>query len=368
MAPNDPPDQDTKDIEKYAYLDSFEGLPGAPPAEPGRRFQLLERARLIAPGLLVAFVIALAAGFLSDHYGAPVMLFALLIGMSVHFLAEEGSAVAGVQFASRDVLRLGVALLGTRITIDQVVSLGLFSVLIVIAGVLLTILTGLLLARLLRLSNEDGILSGGSVAICGASAALAISSVMPRTPTLERTTMLTVIGVTTLSTVAMVVYPLITTALELSETEAGLFLGATIHDVAQVVGAGYSVSTPAGDTATIVKLLRVAMLVPVVLSLGLILSRAARSSSVSGPVPLPWFLVAFVLLVAVNSTGVLPETLMEALAGFSRWCLITAIAALGIKTSFKALVVVGWRPVALMAGETVVIAAFILAAILWMAK
>ncbi len=363
MANDKKKSEDTSLLEKYAYLDSFEGLPSSPvPAESGVT-GLLKHARQLAPGVAICLVIGFAAMFLSDNYGAPVMLFALLLGLGFHFLSEEGPTVAGIQFASRDILRLGVALLGARITLGDITALGWQSVALVIVAVGATIVFGALFARVLGLSRENGLLSGGAVAICGASAALALSSVMPRHPNLERDTMITVIGVTTLSTIAMVAYPAMISGLGFDPHTAGIFLGATIHDVAQVVGAGYTISMEAGDTSTIVKLLRVAMLVPVVVAFGYLLKAPRNPDAPRQPI-LPWFLIGFLLLVGITSTGQVPQIVTDTLSAVSRLCLITAIAALGIKTSFQKLAVVGWKPVALMIAETVFIAALVLAALM----
>lgn len=326
-----------------------------------RHFDFVRR-RL--PGVLICVTIALATTFIADHYGGPTLLYALLFGMSLHFLSEEGRCIAGIEFSARTILRLGVALLGVRITIEQVTELGIGPVLTVVAGVLLTILMGVLLARLLGLHSDLGLLTGGSVAICGASAALALSAVMPRNDTNERNTILTVVGVTTLSTIAMVVYPLIVGALTMSDNQAGVLLGGTIHDVAQVVGAGYMISPATGDVSTFVKLLRVAMLVPAVVAFMLLFRNVRREEGGDHKVPmLPGFLVAFVLLVIINSLGVIPPVVTEGFTDLSRWCLVTAIAALGVKTSFKKLVVVGWRPVVLMAAETLFLLLLVLACI-----
>ncbi|MDI5923052.1 YeiH family protein [Halomonas sp. LR5S13] len=321
----------------------------------------LEPLQRIMPGLMICITIALATTFIADHYGGPTLLYALLFGMTLHFLSEEGRCLAGVEFAAKRVLRLGVALLGVRITIEQVAELGIGPVLTVVCGVAFTIAFGALMARLLRLDRDMGLLTGGSVAICGASAALALSAVMPRNATHERNTIMTVVGVTTLSTMAMVTYPLIVGVLGLSDTEAGIFLGGTIHDVAQVVGAGYMISENTGDVSTFVKLLRVAMLVPAVMVF-MILFRRNRKEEGSGKVPmLPTFLVAFVALVIVNSIGWIPPVITEGFTDLSRWCLVTAIAALGIKTSFQKLAVVGWKPVILMVAETLFLLLLVLA-------
>ncbi|MEQ5856288.1 putative sulfate exporter family transporter [Halomonas litopenaei] len=319
----------------------------------------LEPARERMPGVLICITIALATTFIADHYGGPTLLYALLFGMTLHFLSEQGPCLVGVEFAARTILRLGVALLGVRITLEQVAELGIGPVVTVVAGVVLTILAGSVLARLLGLKNDLGLLTGGSVAICGASAALALSAAMPRNEIAERNTILTVVGVTTLSTAAMVLYPLLVGALGLTDTQAGIFLGGTIHDVAQVVGAGYMISDETGDISTFVKLLRVAMLVPAVMVFMLLFRRARGGEG--GKVPMfPSFLVAFVVLVLINSLGVIPQVMVEGMTDLSRWCLVTAIAALGIKTSFQKLAVVGWKPVILMVAETVFLLGLVL--------
>lgn len=352
-------------LEQLASLDSMEGITQAEVSPPTPFFERFVGGKLIYavyPGVLVALTIALASTWLSEEYNAPVMLFALLFGMSFHFLSEEGRCVAGIEFAARNVLRFGVALLGARITVGQIADLGVGPVVMVLGGVATTIAFGWGLSRVLNLKPAFGVLSGGAVAICGASAALAIASVLPRSDKAERDTILTVVAVTALSTLAMVLYPAFVTVLGLSYGDAGIFLGGTIHDVAQVIGAGYMVSEETGDISTIIKLLRVATLVPVVLMIALVVSRMSSQKSAGRP-PFPLFLLGFAAIVSVNSTGVVPSEILDGLVTVSRWCLVTAIAALGMKTSFKALLQVGWRPVGLIVGETVWIALFVLAAI-----
>jgi uncharacterized integral membrane protein (TIGR00698 family) len=352
----------------FASLDAMEGIaPPAARAEPAPKPPSLWRIgalKAVWPGALASGVIGLAAAWLSQHYGAPVMLLALLLGMAFHFLHEEGRAVAGIEFASKAILRLGVALLGARITATQIMGLGPMPVLAVVVGVTTTITLGFLAARLLGQSRTFGVLSGGAVGICGASAALAIASVLPRGPDSERDTILTVVTVTALSTVAMIVYPMIATALGLDHVSAGIFLGGTIHDVAQVVGAGYTISPKTGDIATYVKLLRVTLLLPVVFTIAFVVSRRSAGKGGGARAPTPWFLFGFAALVAANSFGLISKPAGEAMSAVSRACLVTAIAALGMKTSFGDLVKVGWRPVALMVVETAWIGAVVLAAVL----
>jgi uncharacterized integral membrane protein (TIGR00698 family) len=249
--------------------------------------------------------------------------------------------------------------------VEQMAALGFVPIALVVAGIATTLLFGVVLARLLGLSRGFGLLSGGSVGICGASAALAIASVLPKTRESERDVILAVVVVTTLSTIAMIVYPMLVTAIGLDHQRAGLFLGGTIHDVAQVVGAGYMISPQTGDVATYVKLLRVAMLLPVVLAVAFVMARG-QAGQPAAKVPIPMFLVGFAALVALNSLGLLPRPAVAAAGEVSRWCLVVAIAALGMKTTFKALVAAGWRPVAVMVAETLWIGGLVLAGVVWL--
>ena len=312
----------------------------------------IDFTKKLVPGLLVTALVAMAAAFLGSHYKGSMLLFALLLGLALHFVSEDKRCAAGIQFASSTVLRLGVALLGLRLTIDHVVTLGWQTVVALLVAVGLTIVLGLLLARVFKLDSSLGLLIGGATAICGASAALAISSVLPRSAHLERDTTLTVVSVTTLSTMAMVVYPLITQWLGFDAVTAGKFIGATIHDVAQVVGAGYSLSPEAGDAATITKLMRVAFLMPVLVVISLVvrarMAGAAGTSSATKTPLLPWFTVAFVALMLLNSTGWVPSIIQSGASSVSQAFLVLAIAAVGLKTSLQDVTQLGWRPVAMI--------------------
>ena len=335
-------------------------------------FQPIKFAMNVLPGTMLAGVVAMAATLVSTLHGGPQLLYALFFGVAFHFLSADPKAKPGIEFCSRNVLRLGVGLLGARITASQIAGLGWSTAAIVIAAVLTTLLVGYFLGKRLGLDRAQGVLSGGSVAICGASAALAISSVLPRTKESERFTLMVVVTVTVLSTIAMVTYPLIARALSLPPELAGLFLGGTIHDVAQVVGAGYMIDHPTGDYATIVKLFRVSMLAVVVVVVSAMFKtereQAERDIAASGgkaatkKQPLvPWFLWVFVVLVAINSLGFVPAEVGKGLSDFSRLCLVVAISALGIKTSFEQLAKAGWRPFSLLLVETLWMAGFVLA-------
>jgi uncharacterized integral membrane protein (TIGR00698 family) len=318
------------------------------------------------PGFAIAVVVAIAALFLSSHYGASAMLFALLLGMALNFLGQEPKTAPGVQFAASTILRCGVALLGLRIAFSDIAVLGFGVAAVVVLAVIATIGFGVLLARVSRTSTAFGVLTSGAVAICGASAALAIAAALPNHLQRDRDTSFTVIGVTALSTIAMIAYPILTKALGLSEHEAGIFVGATIHDVAQVIGAGYTISKDAGDTATIVKLLRVAMLLPVIFVITVIVRRnsiAPANNTISRPPLLPWFVAVFAAFVVLNSVVVLPHAVTDIANSTSRLFLVIAIAAIGMKTQLRELMNLGARPVLMMVAQTAFLALFVFVAL-----
>ena len=320
-----------------------------------------QRAPVLAPGVFMAFTVAAAATFLTEHYGAPVMLFALLIGMAFHFLSQEGQCVEGIQFTASRLLKIGVALLGVRVSFSELASLGPAPVIFTPILIGLTIGAGVLISRAFGRRLRFGLLTGGAVAICGASAALAISSSLPAKEGGERDTLFTVVAVTTLSTVAMIIYPIIFSAFGFDDQQIGYLIGATIHDVAQVIGAGYAVSEETGAVATYVKMMRVAMLPVVVIAVAL----AFRKNAGAGNFAFPWFAVGFGVLLALNSFGVIPAILVSIMTGASQWLLVAAIAALGMKTSLKAMTDLGPAYIGIVVGETLFLAVIALGAVMF---
>lgn len=327
---------------------------------------LTERIRILLPGFMVSLVAAAAASFLAEHYAAPVMLFALLLGMGLSFLSVDGRCKAGIEFTARTVMRIGIALLGMRITLQQITALGWQPIVLVISLIIITISASVIVAKMIGFQRLFGMLTGGATAICGASAALALSVALPHHPQKEKATLFTVIGVSALSTIAMIVYPMIAQSLALSPQHAGIFLGATIHDVAQVVGAGYSMSSETGDTATVVKLMRVAMLLPVIICAAMITRMQGINVTGKRPPLLPWFAVGFLILAALNSTGWVPVVVQTGTNELSRWCLIIAISALGMKTQFRELASVGIKPILLMLGESIFLVLLVLTLMHWL--
>ncbi|MFT6269909.1 MAG: putative integral membrane protein (TIGR00698 family) [Alphaproteobacteria bacterium] len=324
---------------------------------------LFQQTKDIVPGVIVSCIVGLAALFLAEHYGAPAMLFALLLGLALGFLYQDGKCKPGIDFAACHILRIGVALLGLRIAFSDLQALGWQTALLLLFAVASTIAVGVLLAKIMGLEKRFGMLTGGSVGICGASAAMAIAAVIPDGVNKDRDTLLTIIGVTTLSTIAMVVYPIIAGMIGLDDKQTSIFLGGTIHDVAQVVGAGYSVSEQTGDLATLTKLVRVAYLMPVVLCILLVLKRKRDHNDTSKPPGFPAFLIAFVVLMTINSFVSLPQVLTVTASEISRFALVVAIAAIGMKSNLAQIANVGMKPIVLLVSETLWIAGVILVGI-----
>lgn len=312
----------------------------------------LARGRRVGPGLLITVLMALSAAFLSERYGTPVMLFALLLGLALSSLQDLPSLSPGLELGAKRLLRIGIVLLGARITLSDAMSLGPGPIVLVLICIPATMAFGVLLARVFRRHWAFGVLTGGAVAICGASAALALSAVLPARPGADRDTSVTVIAVTALSTLAMILYPPLLLWLGLDGATIGVLLGATIHDVAQVVGAGYSISAEAGDVASLVKLLRVMLLPVVIIILAFVLARRGVRPEAGFPV----FALGFLGLMLLNSAGLIPEGLRTLLSDTSRWFLIAAIAAIGARTSPRDLLTLGQGSIAIVFVQTVFLA------------
>lgn len=256
------------------------------------------------PGLLLSLLVALAA-LLASSWAAgriplPAMVLALLFGMVLNPLARWPVFQPGTVFCLKRILRWSVALLGLRIALGDIAALGWSTGVLVVVSMIATLAAGFLFARLLSQHPAYGALAGAGTAICGASATLATSLVLPHYKGKEADIAFVAIAVNALATVAMVIYPVLCSWLGFDHQTTGVMLGATIHDVAQVVGAGYAVSEPAGNTAVVVKLFRVFLLLPTVLAIGWWFARG-KVANVAGAIPVPVFALVFVALSVVNS-------------------------------------------------------------------
>ncbi|MBD3728298.1 MAG: putative sulfate exporter family transporter [Sphingomonadales bacterium] len=328
------------------------------------------------PGVLIAVVGGICSEAISQHYGAPAMLIALLIGLALHFIYDLPKIQPGINYTARSVLRYGVALLGIKIAVADMIAVGIAPLALVAGAMVMTMITAVVVGRMLGLSKEFCAVSGGSVAVCGASAAAAVASVLPQNEEAERDLAVTIAVVTLMATIAMIFYPLMVKPLGLTPQDMGVILGGTIHDVAQVVAAGNAISPKVGELATFVKLVRVALLLPIVMGVFIWLGKAhAEANRAQGQKVsyIPGFLVAFFVLAAINSFvfpqfpgAAWPKMVSDWGSTISHYFLVIAITAIGIKTNLKSVLDVGWRPFALIVIETLVMLAVVMGGVLLM--
>jgi uncharacterized integral membrane protein (TIGR00698 family) len=322
-------------------------------ADDGRRWRALTR---LFPGLAIVAVAAGTAAWLAEHYGFPIILLGLLIGLSLNFVAREQATHPGLDLASRTCLRWGIVALGFQVTFAQVIAIGPwpFAALVAIMG--LAFAAGVGGAALSGQSRYAGILAGGATAICGASAALALYGIIGRDRLSQAQFALTLVGVSLASALAMSLYPAIAGEIGLTDSQAGFLIGASIHDVAQAIGGGFTYSDAAGAEATIIKLSRVAMLGPAMILVALWIGNS--TSEVNRPVwrriAVPWFIVGFVLLVAVNSTGAVSPSVQAAMMVASKTLLLLAVIATAMRSDMARIMQLGWRAATPVACATLV--------------
>jgi len=329
-----------------------------------------------APGVALSAVVAaigyVAAPFVAHVAPIPNMVIALVVGIALNPIAARPAMQAGMAFCVRTVLRWAVALLGLRVGLADIAALGLETGALIVISMLATLVSGFIFARWYGRGPGFGALVGVGTAVCGASATLAVSTVVPDYPGKQPDIAFVVVAVNALATLAMLVYPPLCILLGFDAQTTGVMLGGTIHDVAQVVGAGYAVSVPVGNTAVIVKLFRVFLLLPVVLGVGWYFTRIGQKHG-EARVPVPVFAIVFLVLCALNSAVPLMPVLLPAYAPIksvlveaSTWGLLLAIGALGLGTSIKTIVGLGWRHITTVLGTSAVIFAIVTGGLLLM--
>jgi uncharacterized integral membrane protein (TIGR00698 family) len=321
-------------------------------AKPVRR-----TARDYVPGLVMVGIGAAAATWFSEHYGMPVILAGLLLGLAMNFVSANPKVHAGLDLAATSGLRWGIVLLGTQVTAMQIGALGPLAFAGLVAVMASTLGAGLLGARLGGQGRYAGWLGGG-----------ATYALIGKKRLDHEYFTLTLVGVALASAIAMSTYPLIAAWLDFTDRQAGFMMGAAVHDVAQALGGGYSFSQEAGETATIVKLSRVALLAPIVALIGFAIGSAdGQPKSLAAKLKLPWFILSFFALVIANSLISLPPQVQQYGLIASKALLLFAVTATAMRSRLEALLDHGWQallPVILatltaFAGATLVAWAFL---------
>ncbi|MFN3339746.1 MAG: YeiH family protein [Dietzia sp.] len=318
----------------------------------------------IAPGVAVALtgtVVAIACSRLFPALNpmlAAIVLGAVL-GNAIRLPARVG---AGLAFSARTLLRVGIALLGLQLLLGDIAALGWQVIVLVVVIVGLGIAGTVAMGAALGLGWTQRLLIACGFSICGAAAVAAVDSV---TEADEEEVLTAVTLVVVFGTAMIVAVPLLSSSLHLSDTAAGMWAGASIHEVAQVVAAGGAIGGTALGVATVVKLARVLLLAPVVTAISIHQRRrAGPDGSARRPPMVPAFVVAFVGCVCLRSTGILPEGVLDA-ASLAQTVLLTcAMFALGVGVRFATMREVGARPVVLAAASTVWVAGIALAGVL----
>jgi uncharacterized integral membrane protein (TIGR00698 family) len=302
----------------------------------------------VIPGVLCAAAVAAAAVLCARAFplaGAPVL--AIVLGAAVRAVRPlPASFQPGIAFCARTVLQAAIVVSGLGLSIATVAGTGLSTLPVTLGTIAVALLLAPLLGRLLGVERMLQTLVGVGTAICGASAIAAVSSVLEPD---EAEVALAIATVFFYNVVAVLVFPPLGHALQMTQQQFGLWAGTAINDTSSVVAAGYAYGREAGDHATIVKLTRAALILPVVAALALWNARARRVQDAHVPWKriVPWFILWFVAAALVNGSGIVPRTWHDGIVDTAVILISVALAAIGLQTELARLLRTGTRPLAL---------------------
>ncbi len=314
---------------------------------------MLETLKRRSPGLLLTLLLALVSIWLSSQIPGDILgtsILALILGMLCHPLLKKlPQASAGVDFASRTVLRLGIILMGISLSFSQVLMVGRYALLLMMCTLTTAFGGGYLLGCLFKVNWKLSSLLSASTAICGGTAVATLGPVIEA----EDTHIAYAISATFLfDLLTVILFPWFGRLLGLPDMSYGLWVGTAVNDTSSVVAAGYGFSDAAGSFAVIVKLTRTLFIVPIVLVFSFIHARMKLRSAggteseakVNIASIFPWFVLPFIAMVALKSTGLLPEPAVAGISSLSKLFMLMAMGAIGLKTSFQEVKGVGWKP------------------------
>lgn len=315
---------------------------------------LSEKRSSMLHGVLLITLFSCAAFYIGDmSFVKNLSLSPMIVGIVLGMLYANSlrnnlpdTWVPGIQFCSKRVLRIGIILYGFRLTFQDVTAVGVPAICVDAIVVTVTILGGILIGRMLKMDRELTLLTSVGSGICGAAAVLGAESAIRTQP---YKTAVAVSTVVIFGTIAMFVYPVLyrNGVFDLSPEEMGIFTGATVHEVAHVVGAGNAMGKAVSDPAIIVKMIRVMMLVPVLLVISYAMARAAVAgggTKSGGKVSMPWFAILFLVVIGFNSFNLLPADVVGFINNFDTFLLTMAMTALGAETSIDKFRKAGFKP------------------------
>lgn len=299
--------------------------------------------------LIIAFAAtALAQTESLTAIGLSALPLAILMGITYGNVAKpecRGRDAAVLTFSQQKLLRLGIVLFGFNLSFQQIASVGYQAILLDLLVIAIVLSLGIAIGiRVFRLPREVAVLTSVGSAVCGAAAIMATEPVIRAR---ERDVTVAVATVVLFGTLAMFSYPVIYSFVGMEPSLFGIYIGSTVHEVAQAVAAGQSIGGEAMQNAVVAKLIRVMLLAPVVIVLGSLFFRRDAAAGARQPVPIPWFVFGFIATAALNSLVTLPAALLEGLQLASQLSLAIAMAALGIKTRWATIRQAGIKPLAL---------------------
>ncbi|MCS7199209.1 MAG: YeiH family protein [Caldimicrobium sp.] len=300
------------------------------------------------PGLILTAVISALAIYTSAQvsYVSPLIA-AMGIGMIIrNFFIVPNFYFPGIFYSMRQVLRLGIILLGSKITLDKVLGLGWEALLVPTVALITTLIVTIFLGKLFGLTQKMSLLLGMGTSICGASAVLIGGSL---TKSKEADIIVSISAITVFGTLSMLLYPVIfkLEIFPLTLETYGVWVGSSVHEVAQVVTAGFSVDKSSGEVAVLVKLVRVILLIPLAFVLSLIISWGAmekRESRSSRVITFPLFLIGFAGMVILNSLEFFTPKALKWMEFTALFLLLMGMAGMGLETDFRRLLKIGFRP------------------------
>lgn len=296
-------------------------------------------------GILLALVIAIPAWLLGRQFpiiGGPV--FGILLGMLLAGINRPAALEPGIAFTGKKILQYAIILLGFEMNLFHVLDIGSQSFSVMIFTLLTAFMTAWGVGRLLHLDRNTTTLIGAGTAICGGSA---IAAVAPVIGAKDKDIAFSISTIFLFNVLAVFIFPFLGHLMNMSDLGFGMWAGTAVNDTSSVVAAGYSYSEEAGGLATIVKLTRALMIVPVCLFFALLMARekASTGAGFNFQKIFPWFILWFVAASIVNTTGVLPETLAQTLGTCGKFAIVMAMTAIGLNTRLGELVKHGLKPI-----------------------
>lgn len=311
-------------------------------------------------GILLMALFACAAFYIGEVDMMKAISFSpMIIGIILGMLYANSlrnnlpeTWTPGIVFCSKRILRIGIILYGFKLTFQDITAVGLPAIIIDAIVVIVTILLGVFVGRLLKMDRSIALLTACGSAICGAAAVMGVDGAIRPKPYKTAVSVATVVIFGTLS---MFLYPILYRAgiFDMPADQMGIFAGSTIHEVAHVVGAGNAMGPEISDSAIIVKMIRVMMLVPVLLVIAFFVAREVENredgSGVKTKIQVPWFAIMFLLVICFNSLDLLPASVVSFITTLDTFLLTMAMTALGAETSIEKFKKAGFKPFLLAA-------------------